>query len=206
MLSKRRLEYRPIIPNLLENLSQVEFKKEGTPHVRSDSSVTSGINLRSLFPKTFESSPFSLQKGLGKKRGPLKIGALFSGGQASGGHNVLIGIFHALKTFDPNSQLLGFLNGPSGVIENKRKNSRRKKSPPISIKEDSTSLERVVPKLKQQNNSLRLLLPVKKIISTVLSLLEEMIQIPMLRFSQNIFSEMVVKQESLEFRKQSTAI
>ena len=113
MLSRKRLEYKPIVPDVLRNLAQVHFK-EG-------SGVASDSHLRPFFPKTFDNHPFLLQKGAPKKRGPLKIAALFSGGQASGGHNVLAGIFYALKTFDPHSQFFGFLNGPSGVIENQKK-------------------------------------------------------------------------------------
>ena len=48
---------------------------------------------------------------------PLTVGAVLSGGQAPGGHNVIAGLFDALKAANPESRLLGFLKGPGGVIE-----------------------------------------------------------------------------------------
>lgn len=50
-----------------------------------------------------------------------KVGVVFSGGQASGGHNVIWGLYDALKKLDPTSTLIGFLNGPAGIIDNKFK-------------------------------------------------------------------------------------
>lgn len=56
------------------------------------------------------------------KKGHLKkVGVVFSGGQASGGHNVIWGLFDALKSLNPTSELIGFLGGPSGIVENKYK-------------------------------------------------------------------------------------
>jgi len=40
----------------------------------------------------------------------------FSGGQAPGGHNVISGLFDALKKINPESELFGFIGGPSGVV------------------------------------------------------------------------------------------
>jgi len=50
-----------------------------------------------------------------------RIGVVFSGGQASGGHNVIYGLWEALKKANPNVELVGFLDGPSGIIENRFK-------------------------------------------------------------------------------------
>lgn len=70
--------------------------------------------IRKLFPHT---SDAALLKGeMRKQEAPskLKIGALFSGGPAPGGHNVLAGIF------DTGCHLFGFLEGPQGLIEGKQ--------------------------------------------------------------------------------------
>ncbi len=48
-----------------------------------------------------------------------RIGIVFSGGPAPGGHNVIAGIFDAVKKANPASRLWGFLMGPDGVIENR---------------------------------------------------------------------------------------
>jgi len=42
-----------------------------------------------------------------------------SGGQAAGGHNVIVGIYDYIKRRHPNSQLFGFLNGPKGIFTGK---------------------------------------------------------------------------------------
>ncbi len=48
----------------------------------------------------------------------LKVGVLFSGGPASGGHNVVIGLFDGLKKLNLASELYGFVSGPEGLIKN----------------------------------------------------------------------------------------
>jgi pyrophosphate--fructose-6-phosphate 1-phosphotransferase len=47
-----------------------------------------------------------------------KIGIVFSGGPAPGGHNVIAGIFDAAKKANKDNQVFGFLLGPDGIIEN----------------------------------------------------------------------------------------
>lgn len=46
-----------------------------------------------------------------------KVGVVFSGGQASGGHNVIAGLYHAVKKANPSAEILGFLKGPQGLID-----------------------------------------------------------------------------------------
>lgn len=47
---------------------------------------------------------------------PLKIGVVFCGRQAPGGHNIIDGLLQALKS-RPGSQLVGFLGGTLGMFE-----------------------------------------------------------------------------------------
>jgi len=49
---------------------------------------------------------------------PRRIGIVFSGGPAPGGHNVIAGLFDAAKRANPENRLFGFLVGPDGVVEN----------------------------------------------------------------------------------------
>ena len=49
----------------------------------------------------------------------LKVGILFSGGPAPGGHNVVAGLYHALKELNPNNSLSGYLGGPQGLLDGK---------------------------------------------------------------------------------------
>lgn len=48
---------------------------------------------------------------------PRKIGIVFSGGPAPGGHNVIAGLFDAAKKANPDNRIFGFLVGPDGIIE-----------------------------------------------------------------------------------------
>ena len=48
-----------------------------------------------------------------------RIGVVFSGGPAPGGHNVIAGIFDAAISANPDTKIWGFLMGPDGVIENR---------------------------------------------------------------------------------------
>jgi 6-phosphofructokinase len=43
---------------------------------------------------------------------------VLSGGQAAGGHNVIMGVFDMIKKMNPESRLFGFLMGPHGVYSN----------------------------------------------------------------------------------------
>lgn len=52
---------------------------------------------------------------------PLQVGVLFSGGQAPGGHNVVAGIYDALKRHSATSRLYGFLMGPGGLLRGEYK-------------------------------------------------------------------------------------
>lgn len=48
----------------------------------------------------------------------LKIGIVLSGGPAAGGHNVIAGVHDHLRDRNMDSVLIGFIDGPSGIIEN----------------------------------------------------------------------------------------
>lgn len=113
LLQKKRLEYQPAIPSILRDLRKVVLREKKGKGNADEA-------LQRIFPKTNALNPFYLDRGEGKNR-PLRIGAVFSGGQASGGHNVLAGIFDALQQFDHHSELFGFLGGPSGIVENRWK-------------------------------------------------------------------------------------
>jgi diphosphate--fructose-6-phosphate 1-phosphotransferase len=47
------------------------------------------------------------------------LGCVLSGGQAAGGHNVIMGLFDMCKKLHPESKLYGFLAGPHGIFSNK---------------------------------------------------------------------------------------
>jgi diphosphate-dependent phosphofructokinase len=110
ILQKIRADYKPPLPPALSDLRALSF-------VREELSVDSSI--KELFPKTADQP---LLKGISETQRefkPLRIGLLFSGGQAPGGHNVIWGLFEAAKNLHRESCLFGFLGGPSGLIDQK---------------------------------------------------------------------------------------
>ena len=113
MLEHFRREYTPEIPSVFDRISEICFQRLGT-------SNKTPSNLKHLFPKTWEQKGYELVNGKGKEM-PLRIGVFFSGGPASGGHNVIFGLYDALQKISSSSQLIGFLGGPSGLIDKKWK-------------------------------------------------------------------------------------
>jgi len=113
-LQEKRVEYTPLLPELFKDLDALDFK-EGEP----TSAKKDVEDLKKAFPHTFGRPILTAFSSGRKTHTPKKIGVVFSGGQASGGHNVITGLFDALKIFHQDSHLIGFLGGPSGIVENK---------------------------------------------------------------------------------------
>lgn len=114
-LHRARLKYEPPLPPLLLDLAKVEIV-EGEKVLRES-------EMRFLFPETQDQTFLRLKKKeeAGKPASPLRVGVIFSGGPASGGHNVISGLLDALQKLHPKSVLIGFLGGPSGIIDDKKK-------------------------------------------------------------------------------------
>lgn len=47
----------------------------------------------------------------------MNVGVILSGGQAPGGHNVITGLFDAVKKLNPENRLFGFILGPGGLVD-----------------------------------------------------------------------------------------
>lgn len=113
-LQKLRLQYRPAIPSWFSDLSKVHLKELSGEKIHASL-------ISPLFPKTFSQMPHGLAKREPQKSILLKVGVIFSGGQAAGGHNVIAGLYDALSQINRHSELIGFLDGPLGIVENRRK-------------------------------------------------------------------------------------
>jgi len=93
----------------------MSIKKGSHTHAKSDTE-----QLASLFPSTYGAPLIEVKHGKNViPPSPLTIGVVLSGGQAPGGHNVICGLFDAIKKSHPDSKLIGFLGGPSGILDNK---------------------------------------------------------------------------------------
>lgn len=117
LLQQLRMKFQPKLPRILQDISilTVSPKNQSLYNSQQES------RLKTLFPKVIEKSQCFLEfiSTNSITHFPKKVGVVLSGGQAPGGHNVITGLFDALKKLHPASQLFGFLNGPSGIIQNK---------------------------------------------------------------------------------------
>lgn len=115
-LQVERLKYQPKLPASLKaginNLVCVE--KEKTEAVRDKEQI------QELFKNTYGKPIVEFQTNPNAKTSEVKnVGVILSGGQAPGGHNVIAGLYDALKQANPANKLYGFLGGPSGIIDGK---------------------------------------------------------------------------------------
>ena len=113
-LQEARYAYVPKLPGMLRNGIADTCVKEGS----ATKSVADEEKIKALFPMTYGKPEVTFEKGkntaIAKKQ---VVGVILSGGQAPGGHNVICGLYDALKASDKNNVLLGFKGGPSGLIE-----------------------------------------------------------------------------------------
>ena len=113
-LQKARYQYVPKLPGMLRNGIAEICVKEGL----ETSSVADQEKIKALFPNTYGKKEITFQKGentsMAKKQ---VVGVILSGGQAPGGHNVVSGLYDALKATNKENVLYGFKNGPAGLLE-----------------------------------------------------------------------------------------
>ncbi len=110
-----RQSYQPKMPQALRGSLQI---KEGA----KTQSVADQEEIQHLFPNTYGMPVLTFEAtdnadSQATKANAINVGVILSGGQAPGGHNVICGMFDALKAINPDNQLYGFLGGPSGLIE-----------------------------------------------------------------------------------------
>ncbi len=115
-LQKARYQYVPKLPGMLRNGINDICVKEG----EATTSVADQEKIAALFPNTYGKKEITFQKGQNTSAAKKQVvGVILSGGQAPGGHNVVSGLYDALKATNPENVLLGFKNGPAGLIEDK---------------------------------------------------------------------------------------
>lgn len=110
LLQKARAHYQPKLPKALVDSVKV---KEGVP----TESVGNQDEIKKLFPNTYGMPIIEFVPGEDCSMEGKNVGVILSGGQAPGGHNVICGIFDAVKKQNPNNKVYGFLMGPSGLID-----------------------------------------------------------------------------------------
>ena len=114
--TQNRAKYQPKLPSLLKKAGlQIEAK----PVVKTTKSVANAAEIKKLFPHIYGKPTLTFAKAKKASKKAFNVGVVLSGGQAPGGHNVVSGILDGIKASSPKSNLIGFLGGPSGLIENK---------------------------------------------------------------------------------------
>ena len=113
-LQKARYEYVPKLPGMLRNGIAEICVKEG----EETTSAADQDKIKALFPNTYGKKEITFQKGQNTSEEKKQVvGVILSGGQAPGGHNVVCGLYDALKATNKENVLYGFKGGPSGLLE-----------------------------------------------------------------------------------------
>lgn len=110
LLQKARAKYQPKLPNGLVGVVKV---REGEP----TQSVGDLDEVKRLFPNTYGMPVIEFVPGEKRTAMKMNVGVILSGGQAPGGHNVICGIYDAVKRQDPENKVYGFLMGPGGLVD-----------------------------------------------------------------------------------------
>ena len=113
-LQKARYEYSPKLPGMLRGgISKISVKVG-----EATQSVADQDKIKALFPNTYGKNEITFVEGNNTSAAKKQVvGVILSGGQAPGGHNVVCGLYDAIKATDKNNVLLGFKGGPSGLID-----------------------------------------------------------------------------------------
>ena len=113
-LQKARYEYSPKLSGMLRNGIGEICVKEGA----ATASVADQDKIKALFPNTYGKPEITFEKGQNTAAAKKQVvGVILSGGQAPGGHNVITGLYDALKASSKDNVLYGFKGGPDGLLK-----------------------------------------------------------------------------------------
>jgi len=110
-LQKARSQYIPKLPQSLEESVSLITGE-------ASESVADQKAIKDMFPHTYGLPLVTFAPGEFSENQILNVGVVLSGGQAPGGHNVISGLFDALKKLNKKNQLYGFIGGPDGLLNN----------------------------------------------------------------------------------------
>ncbi len=109
-LQIQRAAYQPKLPKALQGAVKV---KEGAP----TQSVDNQEEIKRLFPNTYGMPLVEFVPSEESNACSINVGIILSGGQAPGGHNVITGLFDAVKRLNPANHVYGFILGPGGLVD-----------------------------------------------------------------------------------------
>jgi len=110
-LQEALLSRKPFLAGCLGKGAVVLQEGEATQSVADQDAI------KRMLPDIFGKPVVRFTSGESSNHQIKNIGVILSGGQAPGGHNVIAGLFDALKASQPEGKLFGFLKGPQGLID-----------------------------------------------------------------------------------------
>lgn len=118
-LQIERRKFKPVLPDVLKNGSASIKLVKG----KATQSVADQDEIKEIFKNIYGLPEVRFKKGTNAvaAKKAIKVAVVLSGGQAPGGHNVIAGLFDGLKEANSENTLIGYLGGPSGILENKYK-------------------------------------------------------------------------------------
>ncbi|AHH10174.1 diphosphate--fructose-6-phosphate 1-phosphotransferase [Borrelia coriaceae] len=118
VFQKERYKYTPKLPKVLEN----DFQNISVVFGEETEALGDRDALKEIFKNTYGLPVVNFAQGFSNVDFTriLNVGVILSGGPAPGGHNVIAGIFDAVKKANSNSKIFGFKGGPSGLLEDKK--------------------------------------------------------------------------------------
>ncbi|QFP42268.1 diphosphate--fructose-6-phosphate 1-phosphotransferase [Borrelia miyamotoi] len=118
VFQKERYKYIPKLPRILE----YDFQNISVIFGEKTEALKDREALREIFKNTYGLPVVNFIQGPSNVDfiKVLNVGIILSGGPAPGGHNVVAGIFDAIKKSNSNSKIFGFKGGPSGLLEDKK--------------------------------------------------------------------------------------
>ncbi|WNY64597.1 diphosphate--fructose-6-phosphate 1-phosphotransferase [Borreliella carolinensis] len=116
LFNQERQKYVPKLPSILKK----DFSNISLVYGKKTEAIQDRQALKEFFKNTYGLPIVSFTEGNSNLSfsKALNIGIILSGGPAPGGHNVISGVFDAIKKFNPNSKIFGFKGGPLGLLEN----------------------------------------------------------------------------------------
>lgn len=116
-----RRKYKPMIPSVFTNNGVTSINNVSYSYSELPATDQIDGDIKAQFPLTYEPKKISVirSKEAAPDKKVRKIGVILSGGPAPGGHNIISGLYDALKTLNEKNELYGFIGGPDGIIRNK---------------------------------------------------------------------------------------
>jgi pyrophosphate--fructose-6-phosphate 1-phosphotransferase len=118
-LQIERRKFKPLLPDILKSGAASVKPVEG----KITQSVANQSKIKEIFKNIYGLPEITFKKGINNAvtAKAIKVAVVLSGGQSPGGHNVIAGLFDGLKIANSKNTLIGYLGGPSGILENKYK-------------------------------------------------------------------------------------